>query len=114
MLPTGLIAASTVPAYSLTGDRVVATTAAVLAVAGVVVGSLAVSRVSRRLSMIALTTGLISAVIGIMVIATADGGPGTGNGIVGGYAAVALGLTAAGLGGLASIRTSRASRGPVR
>jgi hypothetical protein len=37
--------------------------------------------------------------------ATADGGPETGNGVVGGYAALAIGLIAVVLGGLALTRS---------
>ncbi len=47
-------------------------------------------------------------VVGGLVVATADGGPGTGNGIVGGFAALAIGLIAAILGGLALARSRRA------
>ena len=45
--------------------------------------------------------------IGGFVVATADGGPGTGNGIVGGYAAVTIGLIATILAGLAWARSRR-------
>ena len=55
----------------------------------------------------ALVAGVAGVLVGALVVATADGGPGTGNGIVGGYAALALGLIAALLGGLAFARSRR-------
>ncbi len=98
---------------TLTGDRVVATAAAVLALTGVVIGGLAVTRTAARTagrtSAVAVAAGVLGMVVGGLVVVTADGGPGTGNGIVGGYAALVLGLTAALLGGLARVRTRRRS-----
>ena len=49
----------------------------------------------------ALLTGLIAMVNGGLNLAVATGGPGTGNGVVGGAAALVLGLIATALGGLA-------------
>jgi hypothetical protein len=40
-------------------------------------------------------------------LAIATGGPGTGNGVVGGAAALVLGLIAAAIGGLALVRSRR-------
>lgn len=59
----------------------------------------------------ALATGLIAVVGGVVDLAVADGGPGTGNGVVGGAAAVVAGLMAGVLGGLTPARSggSRAS-----
>ena len=51
--------------------------------------------------------GLIGAVIGGLVVATADGGLGTGNGIAGGVVAMIVGLIGIALGGLALIRSRR-------
>jgi len=70
-----------VDAYTLTAGRLVGTVAALLALAGLVIGGL--------------------------VVAAADGGPGTGNGIVGGFAALVLGLIAMVLGRLALARSRR-------
>ncbi|WP_433366369.1 DUF6223 family protein [Actinoplanes sp. CA-142083] len=89
----------------LTADRLVATSAVLVALAGVILGALALARGGRRRSMTALVAGVIGLVVGGFVVVTADGGPGTGNGIVGGYVAVVLGLAAAVLGGLARRRT---------
>ncbi|WP_229070506.1 DUF6223 family protein [Actinoplanes sp. DH11] len=94
-------------AYTLTGDRIVATAAALIALAAAVAGGLALRRPAGRSSALALAAGVVGVVVGALVVAGADGGPGTGNGIVGGYAAVALGLTAILLGALARVRKPR-------
>ena len=108
-------AATTV--YGLTPRRLWATTAAVLAVAGVVIGGLAVARPASRFSttsgrfgaIAALVAGLIAVVNGGLNLAIATGGPGSGNGVVGGAAAFVLGLIAVVLGGLALARCRRAT-----
>ncbi|MEV4118666.1 DUF6223 family protein [Micromonospora sp. NPDC049645] len=106
-----LLAASTVDAYTLTGDRVVASVAAFVALVGALIGALALARPTDRhprwQAAVALAAGGIGIVAGTLVVVTADGGPGTGNGIVGGYAALVLGLTAALLGGVALARRRR-------
>ena len=98
-------------AFALTSDRLLATAAALLAVFGTVIGALALVRAAgrtrRRLAMTAVSAGLPGALAGILVVATADGGPGTGNGVVGGYAAIAFGLIAIGLGVLTLTRAGR-------
>ena len=55
----------------------------------------------------ALVAGLIAVVNGGLVLAIAKGGPGTGNGVVGGAGALVLGLIALALGGLALARSRR-------
>jgi uncharacterized protein DUF6223 len=45
-------------------------------------------------------------------LAVADGGPGTGNGVVGGAAAFVLGLVGLSLGGLALVRCRRTALEP--
>jgi len=108
-------AATTV--YGLTPRRLWATTAAVLAVAGVVIGGLAVARPASRFgtasgrfgAIAALVAGLIAVVNGGLNLAIATGGPGSGNGVVGGAAAFVLGLIAVVLGGLALARCRRAT-----
>ncbi|MGC4868643.1 DUF6223 family protein [Micromonospora sp. DT53] len=108
-----LLAASTVDASTLTGDRIVATAAAVVALAGAIIGGLSLGRPTggsrKRRSAAALIAGVTGVLVGGLVVITADGGPGTGNGIVGGYAALVLGLLAALLSGLAFARTRRAA-----
>jgi Family of unknown function (DUF6223) len=103
-------AASTV--YGLTPRRLWATTVAVLALVGVVIGGLALARPASRFgtasgrlgAIVALVAGLIAVVNGGLNLAIANGGPGTGNGVVGGAAAFVLGLIALGIGGLALAR----------
>lgn len=110
-------AATTV--YGLTPRRLWATTVAVLALVGVVIGGLALARptsrfgtASRRLgAIVALVTGLIAGLNGGLNLAIATGGPGTGNGVVGGAVAVVLGLIAAILGWLALARSRSRSAG---
>jgi Family of unknown function (DUF6223) len=106
-------AATTV--HGLTPRRLWATTAALLAVVGVVIGGLALARpagrfgvASGRLGAIAaLLAGLIALINGGLNLAIANGGPGTGNGVVGAAVAVVLGLIGMALGGLALARSSR-------
>ena len=105
-----IVAAET---YGLTSGRLVATAAAVLGLAGVVVGVRARSRArrgpaGRGSALFAVGAGLVAAVVGVLALAVADGGPGTGNGVVGAGAAVVLGPVAIALGAvvLARARTT--------
>jgi hypothetical protein len=101
--------------YGPTTRRIWATTSAVLALAGVVIGGLTVAKpagpfgiASGRLGVrVALMAGLIAAVNGGLVLAFATGGPGSGNGVVGGAGALVLGLIAVAFGGLALARSGR-------
>ncbi|NGO07791.1 hypothetical protein G5C60_09005 [Streptomyces sp. HC44] len=105
-------------AYTMTGGRLVGTVAALVALAGVVVGGLALARPAgrtgngngKRRVIVALVAGLTGMVIGALNLAVADGGPGTGNGVVGGAAALVLGLIAMVIGGLALARSRRTGR----
>ena len=107
-------AATTV--YGLTPRRLWATTAALLALVGVVSGGLALRRSAGRIgtgngrqgAIVALVAGLIAAASGGLNLAVAKGGPGSGNGVVGGAAALVLGLIAMALGGLSLARSRRA------
>ncbi|MEU6578512.1 DUF6223 family protein [Streptomyces sp. NPDC046805] len=103
-----------VGAYTLTAARFWATSAALLALVGVVIGGLALARSRRRIgnggkkgAIVAVVSGLIAVVGGAVNLAVADGGPGTGNGVVGGAIALVLGLIAMVLGGLARARSRR-------
>jgi hypothetical protein len=99
----------------LTPRRLWATTTALLALAGVIVGGLALTRptsrpgaASGRLgASVALTAGLVAMINGGLNLAVANGGPGTGNGVVGAAAAFVLGLIALALGGFALVRRHR-------
>lgn len=111
-------AATTV--YGLTPRRLWATMAVVLALAGVVIGGLALVRPGSRFgtasgrleAILALVAGLMAVVNGGLNVAVANGGPGTGNGVVGGAAAFVLGLIALALGGLALTRWRRTALEP--
>ena len=61
----------------------------------------------------ALLLGLSAVLLGGLFLAAADGGPGTGNGVVGSAAAIVLGSIAIGLDRLAATQRSRNS-GSVR
>ena len=102
-------AAATV--YGLTLRRLWATAAALLALFGVLTGGVALARPVSRVgrAILAVGAGLIGAVNGALNLAVASGGPGTGNGVVGGAAAIVLGMIAVAIGGLALIRTRRPS-----
>ena len=105
-------AATTV--YGLTLRRLWATMVAVLALVGVVIGGLALARPATRFGTAsgrlgAIVAGLIAVVNGGLVLALANGGPGTGNGVVGGAGALVLGLIAMALGGSALARSGRSA-----
>ena len=67
----------------------------------------------RTGGMAAIAMGVIGTVLAVLHLATADGGPGTGNGLVGAVVAVPLGLGALLLGRRAVTR-SAARTGPPR
>ncbi|MEU1707455.1 DUF6223 family protein [Streptomyces sp. NPDC005706] len=104
-----------VDSHSLTTGRLVGTTAALVALAGVVIGRLALAHSSgrvrtgnrRTMAVAAVVAGLAGMVVGALNLAVADGGPGTGNGVVGGAAALVLGLIAAVCGWMALARSRR-------
>jgi hypothetical protein len=103
-------AATTV--YGMTPRRIWATVVIVLALLGVIIGGLALYRAARRVgnrgrlgAIVALVAGLIAAVNGWLVLAFATGGPGSGNGVIGGAGAFVLGLIAMALGGLVLFRS---------
>ena len=106
---------SAVSAYTFTPERMAASTAAVVALTGAVIGALALARSTRRIgsgsgrrgAIVALVLGPIGLIIGGLVVATADGGLGTGNGLAGGVVAMLVGLIGVALGGLALARSRR-------
>lgn len=100
---------------AVSGGRLGATGAAVIALAGTVVGGIALARAGAPARAgtagsridpptTALALGAAGTVLGALFVATADGGLGTGNGLGGALVAVALGLVAVALGGLARAR----------
>ncbi|GAA4976584.1 DUF6223 family protein [Actinoplanes utahensis] len=88
---------------AVTSGRVLGAVAALIALAGVIVAAVAVirRRPGSRGPGLAWAAGVIGIVVGAFVVGTADGGPGTGNGIVGGFAAIVLGVLAIALGTVA-------------
>jgi hypothetical protein len=110
---------ATTTVYGLTPRRLWATTVAAMGLAGVVIGSLSLVRPAGRLdtsgrrgAIIAVVAGLIAVVNGGLNLALANGGPGTGNGVIGGAAALVLGIIAVALGGLALTRRRRTALEP--
>jgi hypothetical protein len=100
--------------HGFTPRRLWATTAVALGLAGLIIGLMALVRAARRIgnygrngAMVALVVGGIAGVNGGLNLAVATGGPGTGNGVVGGAAAFVLGLICTALGGLALSRSRR-------
>ncbi|MET8909030.1 DUF6223 family protein [Micromonospora sp. NPDC004551] len=110
-------ASTAVDPTTMTTGRLLGSVAALVALAGVVVGGLALARSAgrigngngngRRGALVALVAGLTGMVLGGVVVAAAEGGPGTGYGIVGGFLALAIGLVATVLGWLALGRSRR-------
>jgi hypothetical protein len=99
--------------YSLTSGRLLATAAALIALAAVLLGWYALVRPGpRSRPLAAVIVGAAGLLTGGFVIAVADGGPGSGSGVVGGYVAVAFGLIGGGLGWLALGRAGRTTRTP--
>ncbi len=92
--------------YELGVGRTVPTAAAVVGLAAVIVGGLALARPAARSSpLAALVLGLGSALVGGLHAANAAGGLSTGNGLAGALIAVLLGLTGVVLSGLALTRS---------
>ena len=114
LVATGVSEAAAVTVYGPTSRRLWATAAGALALVGVVVGGLALARSIRRLgnggrlgATVALVAGPVAAINGGLVLAVANGGPGSGNGVVGGAGALVLGGIGMALGALALRRSRR-------
>ncbi|MFF0770807.1 DUF6223 family protein [Nonomuraea wenchangensis] len=107
------VLAQPVDAYAMTTGRLWSMVGIALGLAGVVIGALALARRStrpvtrRRGAIVALATGLAGTVVGALVVAAAEGGPGTGYGIVGGWVCLVVGPVAMVIGGLALTRSRR-------
>ena len=90
-----------------TSARWWASAAMVIALFGAIVGGLALARRAGRFETAwarraAMIVGVVGAVNGALVVGVANAGPGSGNGVVGGAAALVLGLAALAFGGLAA------------
>lgn len=95
-----------VMAVSVPGGRLGPTIAALVGVAAVIIGWRTFRRHDRFSSRPTTVVGIgvATVVAGVAFLVLADGGPGTGNGVVGSSAAVTLGLVAILLGALARTR----------
>ncbi|MEU1545754.1 DUF6223 family protein [Nocardia sp. NPDC005745] len=92
-------------ASGLTAGRFWSLVGVAVGLVGVVTGGrVLIHHTGRRAAMTALAAGVTGLVIGGLVVAAAEGGPGTGYGIVGGFLALAVGLVAAALGAVALTR----------
>ncbi len=60
---------------------------------------------------VVIVTGGMAVIFGVVNLATANGGPGSGNGVLGSAQALVLGLTGMLLGGLAIVRFRRKNLG---
>src|SRR5262245_58802192 len=103
-----------VTVYTMTPERIAASSAVLVGLIGAAVGGLALARSARRIgnngrrgAILALVLGPIGLVVGGLVVATADGGLGTGNGLAGGVVAMVVGFIGMALGGLALARSPR-------
>jgi hypothetical protein len=102
-----------VSAYTMSPGRLGAMVAALLGLAGVIIGGLALARSTGRLrtgpgrrgATAAQVMGLIGIALGGLVVVTADGGLGTGNGLGGGIVALVMGLIGVVVGRLALARS---------
>jgi hypothetical protein len=101
--------------YGLTSKRQFALLALGMALISVVFGWRAFRKSASRISVfnrkngpiVAIVTGLMAVIGGGLNLATANGGPGSGNGVLGSAQALVLGLTGMFLGGLAMVRFRR-------
>ena len=114
LVATGVSEPAAITVYGPTSRRLWATAAGALALVGVIVGGLALARSIRRIgnggrlaARVALVAGPVAAINGGLVLAVANGGPGSGNGVVGGAGALVLGVIGMALGALALRRSRR-------
>jgi hypothetical protein len=98
-----------VSAYTMTPRRMAASLAVLTALIGAIIGGRALARAAsrQRWALVALLVEPIALVAGGLVVATAKGGLGTGNGLGGGVVAMLVGLIGMTLGGLALARSRR-------
>ena len=101
--------AHSIVAASVPGGRVGPTITAVVGVAAVVIGWRTLRRHDRFVLPPTTVVGLGAAIVvaGVVFLALADDGPGSGNGVVGSAAAVMLGTLAIVLGAVALTQRGR-------
>ena len=99
---------------TLTPQRIAASSAALLALMCAILAAVALARSIRRVgaggrrgARIALVLAPIATLVGAVIIATADGGFGTGQGLAGGIVAVCLGVIGMALAGTTLARSRR-------
>lgn len=95
--------------YAMTPRRIGSSLTVLVALIAAIVGGRALARAAGRPrdAILALVLGPLSLISGVLVVATAKGGLGTGNGLAGGVVAILIGLIGATLGGLALARSRR-------
>jgi len=101
--------------YGLTSKRQFALVALGLALLSVVLGWRTFRKSATHTGMlhgkswpvVAILTGLIAVIGSVLNLASSNGGPGSGNGVLGSAQALVLGLTGIFLGGLAIVRFRR-------
>jgi len=101
--------------YGLTSKRQFALVGLGMALISVVFGWRAFRKSASHISVfnrkngpiVAIVTGLMAVIGGGLNLATANGGPGSGNGVLGSAQALVLGLTGMFLGGLTLVRFRR-------
>jgi hypothetical protein len=102
----------TAASYDLTAGRALTLLAIPFGILGVVLGARALR--AAKLSPASGCAGLVSTGLGVWTLLIADGGPGTGNGVVGAAIAVVLGLAGMALGGLAHLALIRREQSRTR
>lgn len=114
LMATHLSGSAATTVQGPTTRRLWATTSGVLALISVVIGSVAMIRSTKRFGtaarlgvILALAAGFVAVINGALVLAVANGGLGSGNGVVGGAVALVLGLIGMIIGGLALSRSRR-------
>lgn len=109
MRTTATLLAQPLVAVSVPGGRIGPTIAALVGLAAVVVGWRTFRRHDRFSARPTTVVGIgvATVVAGVTFLGLADDGPGSGNGVIGSGAAVALGLLAIVLGALAQVRRDR-------
>lgn len=99
--------------FAVTPERLAASLAALIGLAGVALGGRALAHPraanAQRAGNLALLAGLTSLVVGGLVVATAQGGFGTGHGLAGGIVALLAGAFSVVIVGFARTRSRSAA-----